>query len=570
MGKKLPNIAHFKNGNFNNNIPSVNKAKKLNNKFSKKKKKNKHKKHKNNENDNIFNFNKKDKISNNLNFTINNITNNKNVQNFIFNSFYNNKKEKEKEKPEWMSAETQKIQNINSRFNSEIYEYVNYIIPKNYSLSQRQNTKQRLINIIRKYQPQWKIFLFGSFSQNTSTVFSDLDFAIISDADSSRKKDLNELIYIMKILRNDGFSRNIRLIKARVPILKATCSLTGINVDISVNRDNGYKAARIIRNILGKYKVLKPTIIILKILLKNNNLNDAHTGGMSSFLLFHLVYFFYITYQKRIQNGIYNNINVDNNDKEVKENNKSVRNNKNNDNLDNIDEEGEEDEDDYEEDKEMSLDSNSDVKWDNKIKKYNSHGIIVTKGASSTDEEEYSNDDSNIVKNGNSSSNSEEDPKYTEKHTNYKNNNFRNYNKNDYEEEEDDDDEDDEDNEDEDYLTKNIEEEKNSHENDNTNIGHFFFNFLKFYGKEFDYRQLGFSLNENNFGETFFKVERSDMDCSDNICAESIQEQSVDVGKACYNYPKIAYLFKSSYDKIKIEKQRDTCSILQCLDFPTI
>ena len=98
----------------------------------------------------------------------------------------------------------------------------------------------------------------------------------------------------MKILRNEGFSRNIRLIKARVPILKATCSLTGINVDISVNRDNGYKAAKIIRNILAKYKVLKPTIIILKILLKKNNFNDAHTGGMSSFLLFHLVYFFYL------------------------------------------------------------------------------------------------------------------------------------------------------------------------------------------------------------------------------------------------------------------------------------
>ena len=566
MGKKVPNMTHFKKGNSNKNIASVNKSKKLNNKFIQKQKKNKHKKHKKNNNSNNFNFIKKDKISNNSNFTINNISGGKNLQNpFIFNIFCINKKEKEKEKerPEWMSAETQKIQNINSRFNSEIYEYVNYIIPKNYSLSQRQNTKQRLINIIRKYQPQWKIFLFGSFSQNTSTVFSDLDFAIISNVDSSRKKDLNELIYIMKILRNEGFSRNIRLIRARVPILKATCSLTGINVDISVNRDNGYKAARIIRNILAKYKILKPTIIILKILLKKNNYNDAHTGGMSSFLLFHLVYFFYLTYQKRIQNGIYNDINIDNNNIEQ---NKSGKNTKNNNNYNNMDEEGEEE--DYDEEKEISLDSNSDVKWDNKSKKYNSHGIIITKGATSTDEEEYSNDDSNIVKNGNSSSNSEEESKYTEKYTNYKNNNFRNYNRNDDEDEGEDEEEEDEDNDD--YLMKKIEEEKNNNEDNNTSIGHFLFTFLKFYGKEFDYRQLGFSLNENNFGNTFFKVERIDMDCSDNICAESIQEQGVDVGKACYNYPKIAYLFKSSYDKIKHEKQDNTCSILQALGFPTI
>ena len=564
MGKKKPNFAHFKKGNFKKNIPSVNKSKKLNNKFFQKQKKNKHKKHKNNNNGNNFNFIKKNNISNNSNFTFN-INNIKNSQNpFIFNTFCNNKKEKEKEedKPEWMSAETKKIQNINSRFNSEIYEYVNYIIPKNYSLSQRQNTKQRLINIIRKYQPQWKIILFGSFSQNTSTVFSDLDFSIISNVDSSRKKDLNELIYIMKILRNEGFSRNIRLIRARVPILKATCSLTGINVDISVNRDNGYKAVKIIRNILAKYKVLKPTIIILKILLKKNNFNDAHTGGMSSFLLFHLVYFFYLTYQKRIQNGIYNNI--DNNDIEE---NKSGENIKNNNNYNKMDEKGEEE--DYDEEKEISLDSNSDLKWDNKSKKYNSHGIIITKGASSSDEEEYSNDDSNIVKNGNSSSNSEEEPNYTEKYTNYKNNNFRNYNKNESEEG-DDEEEEEEDKDNDDYLAKNIEEEKNNDQDNNTNIGHFLFTFLKFYGKEFDYRQLGFSLNENNFGNTFFKVERIDMDCSDNICAESIQDEGVDVGRTCYNYPKIAYLFKSSYDKIKYEKQNNTCSILQALGFPTI
>ena len=567
MGKKIPNISHYKKGNSINNKPSVNKTKKLNNKFNQKQNKNRHKSYKNNGNGSNFYFIKKDNISNNSTFTFNTINNNNHFQNkFIFNSFYNEKKDKENEKPEWMSIETQKIQNINSRFNSEIYEYVNYIIPKNYSLSQRENTKQRLINIIRKYQPRWKIFLFGSFSQNTSTVFSDLDFAIISDVDSSRKKDLNELIYIMKILRNDGFSRNIRLIRARVPILKATCSLTGINVDISVNRDNGYKAAKIIRTILSKYKVLKPTIIILKILLKNHNFNDAHTGGMSSFLLFHLVYFFYITYQKRIQNGIYKDFVCNEIEKNTSDGN--IKNSKNNDG------EEEEEEDDYDEEKEISFDSNSDAKWDNKSKKYNSHGIIITKGASSSEEEEFSNDDSNIVKNGNSSSNSEEEPKYTEKYTNVKNNNFRNYNKNNYIEEQEDD-EDEEDNEDEeededDYLTKNIEEEKNNDDNNNTNIGHFLFAFLKFYGKEFDYRQLGFSLNENNFGDTFFKVERTDMDCSDNICAESIQEQGVDVGKACYNFPKIAYLFKSTYDTIKIEKKGNTCSILQSLGFPTI
>ena len=33
-----------------------------------------------------------------------------------------------------------------------------------------------------------------------------------------------------------------------------------------------------------------------------NKLNEPHTGGMSSFLLFHLVYFFFIQY-KNTDNG---------------------------------------------------------------------------------------------------------------------------------------------------------------------------------------------------------------------------------------------------------------------------
>ena len=56
-------------------------------------------------------------------------------------------------------------------------------------------------------------------------------------------------IILMKILRKFEFSENIRLIRARVPILKATCTVTQINVDISVNRHNGYQAADLIKNI---------------------------------------------------------------------------------------------------------------------------------------------------------------------------------------------------------------------------------------------------------------------------------------------------------------------------------
>lgn len=565
MGKKLPNIVIYKRYQNKKNIPSIKKTKKLNNQRKKKQKKNKHKNLKINQSPEKFSSKKKDKISNHSNYN-NNITyeNDNNSNPFIFNTFINNKKEKEKEKdkPDWMKTETKTIKNIDERFNEEIIEYVNYIIPKDSTLSQRHRTKQCLTNIIQKYKPNWRVVLFGSFSQNTSTVFSDLDFAVLSDdIDSSRKMDINELIYIMKILRNNGFSRNIRLIRARVPILKATCSLTGINVDISVNRQNGYEAAGLIRKILKKYKILKPTIIILKILLKKYNLNDAHTGGMSSFLLFHLVYFFFIQYQRRTQRENYFNNNTSIN------NNKKHKNNSIRENISN-------DEEDADEEKEVSYDSNSDIKWNKKHKNSNEDGIIISKAISSTDEEENSNDDeedSNIINNGVSSSISDEDQKLTQ--CDSKSKNGYNYNEyiNDISDNEDDDNDNDNENEEEedDYLMKNYNKKKEE-KNEIYNIGEFLFKLLKFYSKEFDYENLGFSINSNNFGNTFFKVERTDMDCSETICAESIQDQGIDVGRSCYNYRKIVNLFKNTYETIKIEKQKNTISILESLGFPSI
>ena len=68
---------------------------------------------------------------------------------------------------------------------------------------------------------------------------------------------------------------------------------TNINLDISVGRDNGYKDSKIISNIISEHKIIKQVIIILKIYMKVNGLNCTRRGGISSFLLFQLVYYFF-------------------------------------------------------------------------------------------------------------------------------------------------------------------------------------------------------------------------------------------------------------------------------------
>ena len=102
------------------------------------------------------------------------------------------------------------------------------------------------------------------------------------------------------------------------------------------------------------------------------------------------------------------------------------------------------------------------------------------------------------------------------------------------------------------------------------NIGNFIYLFLKFYGYEFDYKRFGLCLNQNNFGNYYVKDARKDMECSKTISAESIIEKGKDVGLNCYNYPIIIKLFKAAYNIIKTEKEKNVCSILNSLGFPSV
>ena len=415
--------------------------------------------------------NKSKKFHNQKNYNISNI----NESGFTFNSNIND----EQIEPEWMKPETKKIENINQRFHKEILDYVNYITPKNETLTARQNTFNLFTKIVEKYRPDWKVFLFGSFSQNISTVFSDLDFLIVyGNKNSSQEYDIKEMYNLMNFLKKEEFSQNIRLAKARVPVLRATCTSTGINIDISINRENGCQAVEAIQKIIKKYKILRPSIITLKILLKKFNLNDPHSGGMNSFLLFHLVYFFFI--QKLKEKNKDNNLEL-NNEVKIEDNNNSNKQPK--DNLS------------------MIKNNNTEYEKENELN-YNKDN-----------HEDYKEDNNNI-------------------------------------------------------SNKNYKEEKNcTYEG---NIGNFIILFLNFYGNEFDYKKYSLSLNGNNLGKMFLKDQRKDIECSNTISIESIIEKGKDVGNNCYNYPIIVKLFKAAYNMIQSEKEKDVCSILQSLGFPSL
>jgi non-canonical poly(A) RNA polymerase PAPD5/7 len=76
---------------------------------------------------------------------------------------------------------------------------------------------------------------------------------------------------------------------AKCPIIKLTDKQTGINVDISFNRENGIHCVHLVKQLMRKYPELKPLLLVLKCFLKSRQLNETYHGGVSSFLLTMLV-----------------------------------------------------------------------------------------------------------------------------------------------------------------------------------------------------------------------------------------------------------------------------------------
>jgi DNA polymerase sigma len=306
-----------------------------------------------------------------------------------------------------------------------------------------------------------------------------------------------------------------------------------------MNHINGCQTGLLIRKILEKNFFLKPIIIILKVLLKMNDLNEASSGGMSSFLLFHLVFFYYNKYKKEIiEKNLFNQmINFNEEEKEYKLLCEDISNNSNGNDIN----------------MELSsFDSNSNIKsinsYDNST--YSSKTVLST-----FEEDNSNNSENNLTKNNSNGAQSKTTSKSSNENDNLYlgNNNDSNI----------------------DYISESMYSTKssNKHEKINdeiTNLCEFLLSFLKFYGYEFDYENLGFSINKNNFCTTFFKIERTDMECGNGLCVESLQDKGVNVGKICYNYRKIVNLFKETYEKIKIEIKNNTCSILKSLGFPLV
>ncbi|ONK76896.1 uncharacterized protein A4U43_C02F970 [Asparagus officinalis] len=141
---------------------------------------------------------------------------------------------------------------------------------------------------------------FGSFTSNLYTKWGDLDTSVqlshCLPSSVARKRKLNVLRDIMKILRKNGVARNFTLVpSARVPLLKFESYRHNVSCDLSVDNHMGWMKSRILLWLSEIDERLRDMVLLTKEWAKAHDINDPKSGTLNSYSLCLLVIFLFQT-----------------------------------------------------------------------------------------------------------------------------------------------------------------------------------------------------------------------------------------------------------------------------------
>lgn len=120
---------------------------------------------------------------------------------------------------------------------------MDYISPTSVDIKTRESVVFRVRAVINKIYPDANVCVFGSCATGLNLPSSDIDLLCYYPA-VSEKTIINRLT--SELVRS-GICSSIEPIKfAKCPIIKMQDKKTGINVDISFNRENGLYCVQLI------------------------------------------------------------------------------------------------------------------------------------------------------------------------------------------------------------------------------------------------------------------------------------------------------------------------------------
>ncbi|ETK74251.1 hypothetical protein L917_18632 [Phytophthora nicotianae] len=151
--------------------------------------------------------------------------------------------------------------------------------------------EQMIANVrasVQSLWPQSKVETFGSYSTGIWLPSSDVDLVILDVVEvNDSKLTAKHLRQLAKVLEKKKWVESLLCLDtAKVPVLKLVSAETSVPIDItfeSAATHSGLLARDLIKRYADNMPELYPLAIVFKQLLRERDLNDAYTGGLSSY-----------------------------------------------------------------------------------------------------------------------------------------------------------------------------------------------------------------------------------------------------------------------------------------------
>ena len=148
--------------------------------------------------------------------------------------------------------------------------------------------------VLKKHLPDNKLTLLGSRSTGLATPFSDIDFSISMrpspdngelDSDTAA---LHALRVVISAFRDADSFKGLKLVYARVPVVKIKHRLAGLNIQIQTM--SSFKPRkRMTTSYLADIPSVRPLYILLRHALQIRDLTTVYRGGLGSYSLFVMI-----------------------------------------------------------------------------------------------------------------------------------------------------------------------------------------------------------------------------------------------------------------------------------------
>lgn len=174
---------------------------------------------------------------------------------------------------------------------------------KSSDLERKELCRTQLQKEIQKLFPASRIYLAGSSLNGFGSSSSDADLCLVLPSSSVPVLWTDPILVLTEIyqrFRQLGYLRNVQLIRAKVPILKARDSVSAVEFDLNVNNTVGIRNTFLLRSYAYLEPRVRPLVLVVKKWAQHYDINDASKGTLSSYTLVLMV----LHYLQTLQNPV--------------------------------------------------------------------------------------------------------------------------------------------------------------------------------------------------------------------------------------------------------------------------